>query len=634
MYSSGADPKKCSLSETTFAEFEKFLSRYQWAFDHPSHSPRAKEIAHAIKHRGEPGCCTFYREDGYKFIARPLRSWAFEQAIKKGRKVYYASWGRYALLYLDIDLHCAWQTTEEGNRAREFLADLFIRFFGKPVIFWSGSTLGLNGYLKVEIPRGVSYKQANQLFDRLEKALRLYLAHHKNLADFEIKGKVGFLDQSEYTWKQYGKLPIHHPDWSFERLEEFKTTPTVWLQRLKDLCRWIESNIPAEVLEHHEECKKVLGDDPIVEAGYFLVTPSLEKRLVEQHGEGWRWTFSMLIERSGRTWLDLSYLGPAGRILSEGERAEKTEPLPTPMPAIPLVRIPTPPPEEVQTSSSHIKIKVDDSLAAEPDSFKRQRQALLQFVRSLKRVPKLDEALGFIREKNLFSGTWSDNLDRRKARVRSILKNIARTFDAKKCSKKKTASSGHVNVGKYSAWAAKAFPFGIVGGKSRWVNPDGEIVEIKQRIHVSPSFIAVFLAICEYSLVMKSNQDGSLPHDRAEALWQTLLVKDRISVRFCARKWAVCREIMASYGVIQITDRNYGPNKAMKWVVGRFFPGLGLWKGTKAPSQLNPVPLADFLKGRKETRRRQHNTTFLHQQGLITVHLTRSKPSRGPPIAL
>jgi len=32
---------------------------------------------------------------------------------------------------------------------------------------------------------------------------------YENLSDFEIKGKVGFLDgeDDEYTWKQYGKLP-------------------------------------------------------------------------------------------------------------------------------------------------------------------------------------------------------------------------------------------------------------------------------------------------------------------------------------------------------------------------------------------------------------------------------------------
>ena len=37
--------------------------------------------------------------------------------------------------------------------------------------------------------------------------MRLYLAHHHNLADFEIKGRIGHLLGSEYVWAQYGKLP-------------------------------------------------------------------------------------------------------------------------------------------------------------------------------------------------------------------------------------------------------------------------------------------------------------------------------------------------------------------------------------------------------------------------------------------
>jgi hypothetical protein len=629
----GSPGESESLAEATWAEFGNFLSPLQWAFDHPSHSPRAHEIASAIKNRGKPGTCTFVREGEngpYKFVVRYLHAWALEEAIRKGRKIYYVSWGQYALLYFDIDLHYAWQTAAEGQRARDMLTALFCRFFGKPGIFWSDSSRGLNGYLKVEIPPGVSPQEANELFARLENAIRRHLASEKNLADFEIKGRVGFVRGKEYAWMQYGKLPIHDPGWNFGKLEEFRATPTVWLGRLSDLCRWIEASVPADVLDRHRGYKKSLGDDPIREGGYFLVTPALEKQLVEQHGEGWRWKFSLFMQRGDSVWLDVSYLGPDGTILSEKERAERIkEPLPVQKATIPLVRTP-PPPEKSPRSAGHIKVRVVDDLATEPDSFERQRQALLQLARSLKRVPKLDEALAFLRENRLYSGCWCENLSRRKARVDSILKFIARTFDANKSSSAAKSGHGHVNAGKYDAWAAKKFPQGIVGGKSRWVTPDGEVVAVEQRIQVDPRFIAVFLAICEYALILDKNRDGTLPHDRAEGLWHALLTEGRISVKFCARKRAVCREAMVSYGVVEITDRHYGPNQAMKWALGQFFPFLGLWKGMKSPSLLGPVLLADFLTEREGTRTKGHNT-LLRQQSLRVTLLPCSNLPRPPP---
>jgi hypothetical protein len=52
-------------------------------------------------------------------------------------------------------------------------------------------------------------------------------------------------------------------------------------------------------------------------------------------------------------------------------------------------------------------------LINEPDSFKRQKEALFQLARYLKRVPTEEEALAFLQEKRLFSGNWEENLTRR-----------------------------------------------------------------------------------------------------------------------------------------------------------------------------------------------------------------------------
>src|SRR5262249_6821931 len=98
--------------------------------------------------------------------------------------------------------------------------------------------------------------------------------------------------------------------------------------------------------------------------------------------------------------------------------------------------------------SRPVNLNLSD-LTSEPDSFERQQEALFRFARYLKRVPTVEEGLHYIRDQRLFTGSWQDNLDRRKARVGGILKWIGNTFDAGKCAK------GSVNVGKFDAWARK-----------------------------------------------------------------------------------------------------------------------------------------------------------------------------------
>jgi hypothetical protein len=101
--------KIISLAEASWQVFSPFLGRYQWAFDEPSNSPRKAEIAHAILNRGKTGCCTFDRPEGYRYILPVLHPRHFEKAVDGRRKIYYVSYGKQALLYLDIDLHYAWR---------------------------------------------------------------------------------------------------------------------------------------------------------------------------------------------------------------------------------------------------------------------------------------------------------------------------------------------------------------------------------------------------------------------------------------------------------------------------------------------------------------------------------------------
>lgn len=625
MYYSASTHRKSSLAEASWQEFSKYVSRYQWAFDAPSHSPRSVEIAHAILNSGKAGCCTFSRLEGYKYILPVLHPRHFEEAIADHRKVYYVSHGRQALLYFDIDLHHAWQTLAVGHDAQRLLDGLV------PQLFWSASSRGANGYLKVYL-QGEEYLTANSLFDRLEKALQRYLAFRHNLADFEIKGRLGYLSEDgTYSWAQYGKLPIHAHDWSFARLHEFKAKPTVSLRSLTALCQRIEAGIPEAVLERHKEYKKSLGDAPITNGRRFLVTPAIEKALADLYGEGWRYLFADLVEDTdGGIWLGLGHYRPgqtptttlelhhhernqlethrlvqrAGRTLRPGTDEQEPGGDRTAAPGISNLR-------DAGRDHRLPGVFVDD-LLAEPDSHKRQHQALLRLARHLKRVPTLDEALAFIKEKSLFTGPWDQHLPRRKARVRSILKFIARSFDAGRC------ATGTVNVGKYDAWAKDKFACGMSGNLGGSIDEYGQWVSGKT-VHVGPSFIGVFLAVAEFALLIDQNEDGSLPHRRAEELWDCLYAKGLISVKFDARKWAVCRDELEKHGIIKIVDRNYGHGQAMKWAPGTFFPFLGLWKKPRQPSLVGPVDLASFLAGRRGKVTEEHNTLLQTQSPRASV---------------
>ena len=693
-YNSNQADKKSSLIVESWKVFSQFLNRYQWAFDEPGNSPRKSEIAHAILNQGKPGCCTFFRPEGYTCKLNLLRDWAFENAITKHRKIYYVSFGNQVLLYFDIDLHNDWQKLSDGQEAKEKLDGLFTKYFGGSVLFWSPSSRGFNGYLKVDF-HGMDYGLANDVFDRLEDALERFLAFCKNMADFEIKGKIGFLlEDGNYHWAPYGKLPIHHPGWNFAKLEQFKKTPEVSIHRVIGLCNMIEAQVPLEVLVHHKENKERRGNSPIEDKGFFLVNPAIEKVLVDKHGEGWRYKFSMLRGDGEETWLHKDYLQPGKAPLTESElRKEKDEnhhednigqtrrragisamdraskegseagtssalatvvadgalsdrghngknddvdgrhftgiTQPQPCPEITEVGTgdqPTAGRILHQVGSDRRRtpqwcnfagIYVDD-LLTEPDSFKRQHEALRRLARYLKRVPTQDEAMDFLKQRKLYSGSWEDNLANRDRRVRDILRYIAQTFDPAKCAK------GLVNVGKYDAWAKKAFPNGLIGqlrgGMTEYMEPyPGATVQ------VSSSFISNFLSVVEFALLMDRNEDHSLPHNRAEQLWTAL----NVSVKFDARKWAVCRDSLEKHGIIAIIDRNYSSGKAMKWDVGTFFPFLGLWKTPRERSLLGPASLPT----RRKRTTQQHNTLLQLQSNLGTV-LASLKLPRPPPVAI
>src|SRR5258708_5438634 len=113
------------------------------------------------------------------------------------------------------------------------------------------------------------------------------------------------MEDDQYTWKQYGKLPIHSR-WNFARLEEFKAKPVIDIRRLEVLCDEIERQIAPEVLQRWKVVKKSKGDRPRWDGDWFLVTPKVEEALLAEYGEGWRIRF-MWRGSEEATWLHINY---------------------------------------------------------------------------------------------------------------------------------------------------------------------------------------------------------------------------------------------------------------------------------------------------------------------------------------
>jgi hypothetical protein len=437
-------------------------------------------------------------------------------------------------------------------------------------------------------------------------------------------------------------------------LAEFKSKPVVSLRQLAVICQYIENRIPQQILDAHKQHKKSLGDMPVFEDGCYLVTPEMQERLLEKHGDPWRYMYGFTEDRDGGLWISREYCRPGqlplterewrnARALKQGERrhgeekasdgcsapsleavvakhherhtshAVSVDALERPSPR---VTVQTVRPDKKQGRTVNIPL---DDIRSETDSFQRQKEALMRYARYLKRVPTFEEAMQFLYDHRLYSRSWEDNLAKRKARVHNILSWIRETFDASKCAK------GSVNIGKYDSWAAKAFPHGLSGPPRRSVNEYGEVTE-STGVYVPSQFIAVFMAVCEFALLTNKNQDDSLPHSRAQELWEALFTKGLVAVPFCARKWAACRDTMEKFGIVRVTDRHYSSGKAMKWDAGQFFPFLGLWKGSKVRSVLGP----GCFQERKRRRTRRHNT-LLHKQLVPTVENAFRMPARPPP---
>ena len=262
------------------------------------------------------------------------------------------------------------------------------------------------------------------------------------------------------------------------------------------------------------------------------------------------------------------------------------------------------------------------------NSLERQQVALLELCRKVRSVVTEKEALKYIKSNGLFTGQWKDNLARRRARVRWILKRIARTFDPSKCS----GIRHEIPVGKYDQWA-QVFVGTVRGRDSRGLDEFGNMVVRRSRYPVDWRFTSIFLSVVEYCLVVSPNNDGSLPQVRAEEIWSRCYEGGQTKVPFSERRWAVCRDWLESRGIIKVVDRDWQRGKAMRWSVGKDFSRLPeWWRRKRESSSLEAVPLEELLVDRNRENPPPLNTyTVLAVWDLAAIADSGAIPIRSPP---
>jgi len=257
-------------------------------------------------------------------------------------------------------------------------------------------------------------------------------------------------------------------------------------------------------------------------------------------------------------------------------------------------------------------------LQDEPDSFIRQREALLELCRRNKRVVSVEEGLEFIRTNNLFTGGWGQNRGKRRVRVGQILTFIGKTFDPSLC----VGVRHEINFGKYDKWAKRHRPDGWRSGSRRSLDQFGNvIVRQRSRTVADWQFVSVFLSLIKYLVGQDKNNDDSVPSARAASLWTLLYEQGVISVPYCPRKWKIVRDHLERLGILKI-DHHYHRGQAMKWWAGTSFPGLGLWKAKKAKGLLEAVPLVTFLMNKREKETIRHNSLLqqeLHENDSLSL---------------
>ena len=209
-------------------------------------------------------------------------------------------------------------------------------------------------------------------------------------------------------------------------------------------------------------------------------------------------------------------------------------------------------------------------LREEPNSLIRQHLALMIACRRARRILDLDDALDFIKNNDLYSGSWFDNESGRRSRVDGILRFIAKTFDPGLCG---SGTCFLIDVKKYLEWAKKEFPAGVASViKKAWLTEFGEVREYTRYTHCTQEDISCWLVINEFCRETCEYGDGGVPEERATAIWQLLYEDGQVSRPWDVKRWRLIRDRLAERRIVNC-DYVAEKGKAYCYSEGTWYPG-------------------------------------------------------------
>lgn len=467
-------------------------------------------------------------------LAKILSEKHCERAIR-GEDTYFYTSGRdvLGLMYLDIDAHFTFQT--DKDRASRLVRAAF------PFAFHAPSGRGTNELLKVAHAGEIT--RFNELCRRLQAAMRKVFNGAKILCDFEVKGTITFREEQvqdcevfhEPVWKSgsLAKLPWNG-GWNFSRLAEFKACETITLNRLETIVACLEQNVDdADWAAHRQALKKAETE-----------------------------AFKEAVERKLKL-----------RVACTVTEGKPAAPAPTTAACTPTPSLAVPPtpikascsPTPAANATTQPSRPADFAAAnGNPDRLRANIDLARLYAQQIKRIPRLDEFLAFLKANGFYTGSWDQTLSARRERCEYVLRvYVAQHWDASKLSSTKRIP---VNIDKWNNFC-KQFPV-------EWVeslNCKG----VTKRFHLTREDARAYFAINWTLLVERPNADGSVPFDAILAFWKELYTTGKTTAYPTDDKIAALRAVFNERGIITITDPNYSPRlkKAIRYELGPNAPG-------------------------------------------------------------
>ncbi|PHQ34806.1 hypothetical protein [Rhodopirellula bahusiensis] len=435
--------------------------------------------------------------------------------IQGEEKYYYTGSPRHrALPYLDIDAHNG--ETDE-LRAKELLADIC------STSLWTPSDRGQNGHFKLYYGPIRTPDLSHPHFQSLPKTERSALIERIRVG-LSPKQVNGLFKRAQTAYSRY--LAFHRIECDFE------------------------------VKGHVTEYSHPTGSMKIVSGllGKFPFAVWNRQRLEE---------FKSLPEISWFVWERQIQL--LEKMLEEKEDKTKINETATDQVAA------------EQSGKPKSRAKNERSPDPETCAFTKNRLECLSFVRSYyrdhKSIPSHDDFLTHLKINRLYTGDWDDPQTDRPHRTARILDFTLQNFDPEKLGRGE-GRWGNFPVLDWLRDYAKHNFGGLTGTVLKYKDKlifcdDGTIESGRhcQRCNVSPAFVHHCIRVVLTCMEDLAENDG-LPEDRIVKAWNLLSG----APAWNRDHYAIVRNFLEDRGVVDIYDKNHGPNKCWRWRKGRNYP--------------------------------------------------------------